>query len=535
MKPGTNLIDAKTLPELTAEAGRRWPDEIGLVFDETGDRLTFAEIDARSNAFAHALVGLGIEPGDRVAVMLRNRPEFALAWLGITKAGAAMVPLNVFYRAADAGYLLAHSGAKVLITADEFRPVIAVIEPEGLALQHLCVIDRDADDGDALAFPPLLAAAPSDPPGVVVRPEMLASVQYTSGTTGRPKGCMMTHCTWLTTASVMARGLPGFGVDDVLLTAQPFYYGDFPWNLTCTLLSGATLVALDRFHPSTLWSKIQEYDATFFYCLGVMPTLLMRMPVRDDEHDHRLRMVAVSGLPSDLRQPIVERFGVKWYEFYGLTETGWCTHERPGEQDDVCDRACIGRAAPDREIRIVDADGRPLAHGEKGEIIVRGPGMSDGYFREPDATAEVSHEGWFRTGDLGWMDEQGRVFFAGRVKDIIRRSGENISATEVEEVVGTHPAVALAACLPVPDDLRGEEVKTYVVLAEGYRLDQNVTPSELIAHCDARIAYFKIPRYWTFRDSLPRTASEKIAKGELRTETDDLRVGAYDRVDDTWR
>ncbi len=524
-------IQAETLAMLAREAARRWPDKAGLVIDETGERLSFAEIDRRSNAIANALIALGVAPGDRIAVMLENVAAFPLAWLGIGKAGAAMVPINVFYRSADAGYLLANSGARALVTAEKFLPVIAAVDRADVALEHVVVTDRDADAADGLAFTPRVERAGEGPPPVAVYPEMLANIQYTSGTTGRPKGCMMSHRMWLTMCEPLVQDFPGLGPDDVLLSAQPYYYMDPSWNFVCALMCGGTLVLLDRFHPTTLWSKLREHRATFFYCLGVMPTLIMKMPVDPDERDHALRMVTCSAIPTKLHEALEERFGVPWYELYGMTEIGLGTMEDPDEHLRFRGQGYIGRPPWTREARAVDADGRPVPRGEPGELVFRGPGIMDGYFRNPEANAEVFRDGWFYTGDRVRMDAAGRVFYLGRTKDIIRRSGENISAAEVEEVIAAHPAVRLAACLPVPDELRGEEVKAYVVLAP----DAEATPQELAAWCEERLAYFKIPRYWSFRDELPRTPSERVAKGELKVEAEDLRTGAWDRAEDVWR
>ncbi len=531
----TDFVPALTLKDLTAGAARRWPDKIGLVVDETGERLTFREIEARSNAMANVLIALGVRPGDRVAVMLRNVAAFPLAWLAIAKAGAATVPLNVFYKSADAGYLLADSGARILLTATEFLPVIAALDRSALALEKVVVTDSLEHDDDVLALDALLADAATSDPGVPVWREMLVSIQYTSGTTGKPKGCMLSHDVWLWSVRALAEGFPGFRHDEVLLTAQPYYYMDPSWNFAAALMVGGTLVMLDRFHPTTLWSKIQEHGATFFYCLGVMPVLLMKTPVRADERRHRLRAITCSAIPPGMHAALEERFGVAWYELYGMTEFGLGTIEDPAEHDEFRGRACIGRSPAGREIRVVGADGRPLPRGEEGTLVLRGCGIMDGYFNKPEETAKVFRDGWFHTGDLVRMDEAGRVFYVGRTKDMIRRSGENISAAEVEEVIASHPAVELAACIAVPDELRGEEVKAYVVLRVGLAGDAAPTAQELAAWCGERLAYFKVPRYWTFRDGLPRTPSERVAKGELKTEVDDLRLGAYDRADELWR
>jgi crotonobetaine/carnitine-CoA ligase len=297
----TPLTVEPTLAAVTRAAAETWPDRVALVFDETGEHLTFAEVERRSNAVANALRELGIRAGDTVAVMLRNRAEFPVSWLGIAKLGAAIVPLNVFYRREDAHYLLADSGAKAVITADEFAPLLGSLDRTGLALQHVLSVDGNGG-GSAADFAALCAAAAVEPPPVIVLPEHLANIQYTSGTTGKPKGCMLSNFCWVSSMRSLVEDNPGFGQHDVLLTAQPFYYADPQWNTLVGLLSGARVVVLDRFHPSSFWGKVQEYETTVFYCLGVMPQLLFKMPAEPDEREHKLRLVLCSAIPPNLHR-----------------------------------------------------------------------------------------------------------------------------------------------------------------------------------------------------------------------------------------
>ncbi len=522
------------LNTLVARAAALWPEKTGLTFDETGERLSFADIARRSAAIGAALAGIGIGPGDRVAIMLRNRPEFPLAWLGIAQAGAVMVPINTFYKTADAGYLLANSGAKAIVTFDELVPMIQGIDAPGVALETIISVDGDGGGG-VLNLGDLLAAAEGaapSPPEIYA--ETLANIQYTSGTTGRPKGCMLSHGFWTTFGRNFIRAAHLDGGDSVVLTAQPFYYIDPLWHTVGTLLAGAELVVLDRFHPSTFWAKVREYGVTYFYCLGVMPRLLLKMPPDPADRESQVRFVHCSAIPPASHAEIEARWGVPWDEVYGMTELGFGTVGDPADRVETIGTGCIGRPVPDREARVVDDAGRPVPRGEVGEIVMRGPGMMDGYYRAEEATAEVFKGGWLHTGDLGRMDAAGRLYFAGRKKDMIRRSGENISAMEVEEVIELHPQVNLVACTSVPDDLRGEEVKAHVVLREG-AAPESVPPRDLAAFCAERLAYFKVPRYWAYRDDLPRTPSERVRKEALEAEAADPRTGAYDRVDEVWR
>jgi crotonobetaine/carnitine-CoA ligase len=310
------------------------------------------------------------------------------------------------------------------------------------------------------------------------------------------------------------------GENDVMLTCQPFSYIDPQWNVLAGLRSGAHLVVLDRFHPATFWAKVREYGVTYFYCLGMMPALLLRMPSDPRDRDHAVRAIQCSAIPPTLHRELEERWGVPWYEAFGMTETGADLRVEPDDHDETVGTGCIGRPLAHRDVRIVDPADEPVERGSVGEIVLRGIGLMDGYLGHEEATARAFRRGWFHTGDLGRMDEQGRVYYTGRLKDMIRRSGENISATEVEEVLLRHPAVRAAALVPVPDELRGEEAKAYVAT------DGTVSAAELAAYCDERLAYFKVPRYWELRDELPMTASQRVAKGALPREA----AGAYDRT-----
>ena len=507
------------LKTLTAWAAGRWGDKVGLIFDEHDVRLTYGALDLRSNALAHVLQSIGVEPKDRVGVMLHNRPEFPLAWLALAKIGAATVPINVFYKDFDARYILENSGAKAVVTSSEFVPLLRNIST---LKQILCVDD-----------PEVLAGAPTEPTTVSVFPEDLANVQYTSGTTGRPKGCMLSHGYWVTIASKHVEDTsPPLHEGDVMLTAQPFYYMDPQWNLVTALVSGATLVVLDRFHPSTFWEKVREYGVTFFYCLGAMPTLMLKTSPSPLDKQNRVRHVSCSAIPIRLHRELEERWGAPWHETFGMTETGSDIAVRPEEHDGLVGSGCIGRPKRGREARIVDEEGRNVPRGEIGELVLRGTGIMDGYFENEEATDEAFRGGWFHTGDMARMDEDGLIFYVGRKKEMIRRSGENISAAEVEDAIGLHPDVRLVACVPVPDELRGEEVKAYVVLEP---TKESVTPKELADFCSERLAYFKVPRYWEYRDDLPRTPSERVAKHVLVEEKSDLRRGSYDTVEEVWK
>ena len=517
-------------------AATRWPDRAALVLDETGESLTFRGLAARAERVAAALAGVGIAPGDRVGIMLPNRIEWPLAWLGLAWIGAVMVPVNAGYRTADAGFVLGHAGVRAVITMRELVPLLLDVRAEtGVAFEILRIDgDRDGDDG-ALHLPTLVEAHAQDsPPAVAVDSHTLVNVQYTSGTTGEPKGCMLSHSWFMRFAWRVMVLHDGLDDTDTILTSQPFYYVDPQWNLAVALLSGATLVVLDRFHPSTFWHKVRSHRVTWFYCLGVMPKLMLNTPPSPLDREHSVRRVVCSAIPRADHAAIEERWGVPWFEAFGMTESGLDIAVELADHDETLGTGCIGTPMPGREARVVDARDRPVPAGAPGELVLRGVGLMDGYYRNPAATAEAFRNGWLHTGDVVRCDERGRYNYVSRRKDMIRRGGENIAAAEVEEVIMRHPGVRLAAVLAVEDDLRGEEVMACVVPGDGVSREE-VSPTVLAAFCAERLARFKVPRYWKYRDDLPRTPSERIRKEALREEHEDPRTGAWDRVENRWR
>ena len=515
-------------------AAARWPDRSALVFDETAETLTFSELALRVDRFAAALAATGIGPGDRVGIMLPNRVEWPLAWLGLARLGAVMVPINTGFRTADAGFVLEHAGVRAVVATGAVTALLRDVRAATGATFGILCIDGGAD-GNAVDLASLVEAHANDaPPAAAVDSHTLVNVQYTSGTTGEPKGCMLSHSWFMRFAWRVMVLHDGLDDTDTILTSQPFYYVDPQWNLAVALLSGATLVVLDRFHPSTFWHKVRRHRVTWFYCLGVMPKLMLNTPPSALDREHSVRRVICSAIPRADHAAIEERWGVPWHEAFGMTESGLDIAVELADHDETLGTGCIGTPMPGREARVVDARDRPVPAGAPGELVLRGVGLMDGYYRNPVATAEAFRNGWLHTGDVVRCDERGRYHYVSRRKDMIRRSGENIAAAEVEEVIMRHPGVRLAAVLAVDDDLRGEEAMAYVVPGDRVSREE-VSPTVLAAFCAERLARFKVPRYWKYRDDLPRTPSERVRKEALRNAYEDPRTEAWDRVENRWR
>lgn len=509
-RPGSLLPDLRQVRgvgQLLRWAAEQHGNRTAWVFLAGGEpeRWTFAEVDRGVDGVV-ALLAESTQDGDRVALMLPNTSAFPLTWLACARAGRIAVPLNAKAMPVDAAHVLRDSGARLVVTTAELLPVVtaavAALDP---GARPAVVTDRDVRE--AASSPP--SSPPASPEPVRQR---VVNIQYTSGTTGLPKGCMLSHTYWLEIAHSLCRTFPAIAPDDVLYTTQPFSYIDPQWNAVTALMAGARLVVDTRFSASRMWERMREHEVTLFYCLGIMPAALLAQPPSELDRRHRVRTVIASAIPTDLHAALEERWGVPWYEAYGMTESGADLILAPEDHDAAVGRACLGRPHRGKEVLVADPDGLPVPTGTEGELLIRGIGLMDGYWGQPDATREAFRDGWLRSGDRVVMDADGLVFYRGRMKDMVRRSGENISAREVESVLEEHPAVMLAAVVGVPDALREEEVAAYVVPHGG----RGVTWEELRTHCAQRIAGFKVPRYWAIREELPMTPSERVAKGELR-------------------
>lgn len=487
-----------TLPELCRLAALRWPERVALHCEDGAGVLTFAQLDRAVRQVATELVRRGVRPGDRIAVSLPNRIQFPVLWLAITAAGGVMVPVNPAYRSDDLAHLIRHSGA------------IAFMGMRGSKVD--LPTGGWAEDADALLA---AASTKATAPLPAIQPEWPANIQYTSGTTGLPKGCVLSHRYWVNFGRCFVDQGPRLTSDDTVLTAQAFSYADPQWNVVASLLSGATLVILERFSPSRFWSRVCEHGVTFFYCLGAMPTLLLKMPPDDAERRHRVRMVVCSGIPRDRHAELERRFGAPWLEAYGTTETGGDLMVPLEEHEASIGTGHLGRPMAGKEIRILDDGGGQVPVGAVGELCIRGVGMMDRYHDDPVATATAFRDGWYHTGDRVSEDQAGRIVYVSRIKDMVRRGGENISAAEVEAALQSHPQVRIAACIAVPDELRGEEAKAFIVPNQ-FDGDPDVLLRDVAAFLALHLAEFKIPRYWEAVTELPMTVSDKVAKSRLR-------------------
>lgn len=521
-------IEAEPLPasvwQLLEDAARAVPDQLLWDFFQTASRATYAEVLDAAAALSRGLSRRGVRRGTVVAIMLPNVPEYPLSWLAAARLGALVVPLNPQYTAREVQYVLEDAGATFAIVHHACEAVLegALAQQSQLSRERVFVVD--AAKGDRESFSALLEGGPDESsndagPGL----DDLLNIQYTSGTTGLPKGCLLTHRHWLTCGKVNARrdGL----VYRRILASTPFFYMDPHWLLLMTVFQRATLVVAERQSASHFMEWVRQHGIEF--CL--FPELVLKQPPSAEDGNNALIRMNIYGVKPDRHAEIERRFNLVAREAYGMTEMGSIMF-MPMESTDMVGSGSCGIPSPFRECRIVDSGGTVLGTEEVGELQVRGPGRMLGYHRRPEANAAAFDGEWFRTGDVFRRDERGYYYLVGRLKDMIRRSGENVSAQEVERVLRGMPEVMEAAVIGVPDEARGEEILAIVVPAEGAAVE----PDQLFSYCAQSLARFKIPRFLRVETTLPRTPSGKIAKGQLRDRWSVSQAGCYDRTVRTW-
>jgi carnitine-CoA ligase len=501
----SSYLDA-TLPSIILGLEEVAPDAI-LVRTTDGERLTTGELCRRMRTVAGRLAEVGLTPGDRVAAMLPNGLELIEALFATTYAGGVFVPLNTAWRGRSLEYILTDSEPRVVIT--DPAHVVELREAAGRLGADLIVTGDCAHDSAALAFHDLRTGEDAVGPPAL-KPQELAILLYTSGTTGRSKGNMLSHRASLWMAATAAATI-GYTADDVVHSSLPLFHANaLQCGLLGAILSGAEFVTSGGFTASGFWREVRDCGATQTALLGsMMPLLVAREPGPQDQ-EHRVRVAYCAPLPEDLPR-FEQRFGLKCASTYGLTDANILT-VRPADESGV--RSC-GVASPDWELALVDDADQPVAAGAIGELVgrPRRPFItSSGYWRKPEASAELWRNLWCHSGDLLRQDAEGRYHFVDRKKDAIRKGGENISSFEVEEVLLTHPGVAEATVFAVPSDLAEDDVMAVLVPVAG----AEVRPEDIFAACIRELPFFAVPRYIELATELPRTENHRVRKTELR-------------------
>lgn len=499
------------------------PDRPAVIFE--GKRLTYAELNERANRLAHALMNLGVKKGDRVAIMQVNCPQYLESYYATAKLGGIFVPLNFRAKQEELEYLLNHSEAVVLFVGDRYVDLVNAVRPKTPSVKHYIAIESPQEG--MLYYEDLINSAPAEEIYPEVSEEDVTVLMYTAGTTGRPKGVPQTHGAF---ASYVVNNVEPADPEntEVNLLCVPLYHIAGFQALLASVYGGRSLAMMRQFDEEE-WFRVVEQEKASRTML--VPTMLKRIIDHPDFSKHDLSSLKVitygaASMPFEVLKKALQLLpGVRFINAFGQTETA-STVCMLGPEDHIIEgteeekekklrrlASSIGKPLPDVEMAIMDEHGNLLPPGQVGEIVIRGPRVMSGYWQDPEKTkAALSADGWLHTGDMGWMDEDGYFYLAGRGDDMIIRGGENISPEEVEQVLQSHPKVEEAAVIGVPDPEWGQQPRAIVVLKKG----ETATPEEIIEFCRDKLAGFKRPRSVIFVDSLPRNPMGKVIRRQLR-------------------
>ena len=503
---------------MLAEAAARYGEKTVIVLGDR--RLSYAELDEASNKLANALVKIGVSKGDRVTMLLPNIPEFAIIYYGIIKIGAIAVPLDVRYKLDELASIFGNCQPKALISESSYLEPIAPALPRFKSIEH--VIDLTAnDEGQFLSYQEITTASSAQRVEVALEPDDIANIVYTSGPTSHPKGVMLSHQSIIMEAASGGVGFQQTDRDVVMLYALPLYHSfGLIIMLLTSIYEGSAVVIVPGLSIGRVMEAIEKERGTIF--MGVPPAYVAAVNMAEKEgikYDlSSLRLCATGGsaLPIDIAQRFKEYYGLDIVQFWGLTEA--VAHNTCQYPDNTKKLASVGKALSVWKVKIVDENDEELPPNQPGEVIISGPIMK-GYYNDPQATAEVMKDGWLYTGDIGQIDEDGDLFIVGRKKEMILVSGQNVFPIDIEEVLYTHPKVAEAAVIGVPDPKRGETVRAVISLKEGKILSEQ----EIKSFCREHMADYKVPRQIIFMDSLPKTASGEIRREDLRNSSSALK------------
>jgi acyl-CoA synthetase (AMP-forming)/AMP-acid ligase II len=495
---------------LAHHASRR-PDRAMTVFQEK--ETTYGEMTARVGALAGGLHERGVGAGDVVALLSFNCPEFLEAMFAANRLGAVAMPINWRLAAPEVRFILEHSQARALV-CDEPLVELADEACAGLESSLLRSCIAPSATGGWSTLDELRASGTTPPPPVRAEPDDVHRLMYTSGTTGRPKGVMITHANlaWKNLAHLVEFG---FTADDLGLACGPLYHvGALDLTTTSLLAAGATTIIHRAFDATTVVDELERSRVTTVWLAPAMVNAIMALPNVEQRDLSSVRLIINGGekMPIPLIERIQRTFPSAWFaDAYGLTET--VSGDTFLDRDSIVTKlGSVGRPCLHLELEVWDDRGRPVPAGERGEIVMRGPKVFKGYWRDPEATARAFEGGWFHTGDVGVRDDDGYLYIVDRLKDMIVSGGENIAGSEVERVLYEHPAVLEAAVVGRPDERWGEVPVAFVVL----RPESSADADELTAHCRGQLARFKVPNDITFLEALPRNPSGKVLKRDLR-------------------
>ncbi len=523
------------MPQALARTAREFSGNTALVFIDS--KINYRQLDEMANRFANALIDMGVKPGDKVAMLMPNMPQLVAATYGAWRAGAVVVMNNPLYTDVELEYQFNNSESTILVTLDLLGPRMIALRPKtkirNIVISHirdhlkfpkkqlLPIVAKDKHRNipptpNVLEWTDLLKKYPSADPKVPIDFDGLACLQYTGGTTGVSKGVMLTHSNLSKNVQQIVAWFPGFiKGESTHLSVLPIFHS---FGLTCcmnlSIWNGWSDVLIPRPEPQTILESIHKYKVNFF---PAVPTMYVGVLNHPDASKYRLDSIkgcfsGAAPLPVEVIKDFEAKTGSQICEGYGLSETSPVVTTNPfGGKTKV---GSIGLPVSDTEIKIVDLENgdKEMPVGEAGEIIIKGPQVTGGYYKMPEETASSIRDGWLYTGDIGKMDEEGYFYIVDRKKDMIIAGGYNIYPREIDEVLFEHPKILEACAVGIPDPYRGETVKAFVVLKPGVKM----TEEEVIKFCSEKLAKYKIPKMVEFMTSLPKSGVGKILRKELR-------------------
>ena len=499
-------------------------DRLAVVLGEDGSSLTYGQLSEQANRLANLLHGCGVAKGDRVAVFMENRLEYIVAYHGVARAGAVFVPIVTNSKLPEVEYFIEHAEPVALIVDDKRLDLIADAfgnrHPAFVSVATVFNCDG-ARSGLAEGYVEALRMAPSTPIADRPTPTDPVALMYTSGSTGRPKAVIHSHYTAVAQAEGVCSRM-GYTPDDRLMTMFPLYHGNgLVWSALTAVWACARVIIHRRFSSTTFWDSARRHGATEVNLLLGSINMVLAQPERPDDADNPIRLV-LANVTEPLYERFTRRFDVDIVSTWALSEGPLGTMTAPGHG--YRDGLIGWPMGMDNVVSVVDDDDIEVPDGVIGELVQKNRAVMNGYLKNDAETERVFRNGWMHSGDLGYRGSDGMFYFSGRKKHVIRRGGENVSGEEVETCIEQHPAVAEAAVIAVPDDIRGEEIKAFVVLREGVA----ASAEDIVALCEAQLAGFKVPRYVEFLDKLPRTGPEKLNRPALREMAD--QTSCWDRM-----
>jgi acyl-coenzyme A synthetase/AMP-(fatty) acid ligase len=524
-------VETEPLPEnigaLLDDAVAQYGDDPAWIFvDEDLPAMTWRDLSYLVARSANAFRLMGVKKGTHVGVMLPNIPESLAAWVALGRIGARMIPINPGYTPDELKYWLTDGDAEFLLIDSSRIATFYSVEKDVplLARERITVWGNLIEDFSSWNSQ-LAEASTEFHTDADVQIDDIINIQYTSGSTGWPKGCLLSHRYWILCGKVTSAMWPGL---KKIQCDLPFYYMGPLWRFTMAAFSGAALCVPPAYSLSKFRERVRDYD----YDMAWMTNPVAMLDPAPIEREHKLTMIATFGMSPPLQASIAKRYGVPVRDAFGMTEIGFALGCRLDDGWAVGTGSC-GKVLPYRAAMIADPEGNELPDGETGELCIAGPGMLQGYYKKPEATRSAFHGEWFRTGDLARRNADGYYYIVGRIKDMIRRSAENISVTEVESALSTIPEVEDVAVHGVKDEKRGEEVKACLILRDD-KSPVDLPPEKVLEHARKHLVRFKVPRYIQYYSEFPRTGSNKIAKKRLQDGEGKIVTGTYDATTGAW-